>query len=537
VICSNSAAAPAVARDPRRWLTLIAMTGSLSMVLLDETIVGVALPTIQRDLDLSPGGLQWVVNAYLLVFAVLVAVGGRLADMFNRVHVFLAGAAVFVAASASAGMAASELWLLAGRAAQGAGAALMVPPTTAIVVNAFRVDERGRAMGLYAGVSMIFLSLGPLVGGFLSDYLTWRCVFFVNLPVGLLTVLLTLHARPEGRVGGGQHMDWVGAALLVPGLSAIVLALMESNAWGWDAPQTVVLLLGGAALLAAFVLGQLRVAQPLLELRLFPGRNFSADAVVLFCAQFALLGLSVFGAIYIQNVLGFSPVGAGLALLPLTLPLLAVSPVAGRLYDRLGPRGVVTGGCVLLGGAYLYSALIVGHRDYLLALPGLLASGAGIGLAMSPSSTDALNAATRDLRGQASGAIQTVRQVGGTIGLAIAGTVVAGVFQSSLESGLAHSGATHAKIAVVERILAEDPATQARAAASAHPDKVAQITAIAKDAITDAIASSYAVGAGVMLLAAIVAWRRLRKVAYDDDEPVGAAAAAVAKGSNLRPTP
>jgi MFS family permease len=210
---ANTAAAE---RDPRRWLTLIAMTGSLSMVLLDETVVGVALPTIQRDLDLSPAGLQWVVNAYLLVLAVLVAAGGRLSDMFNRVHVFLAGVAVFVGASALTGLADSELWLLTGRAVQGVGAALMVPPTAAIVTGAFHVDERGRAMGLYAGVSMIFLSLGPLIGGFLTDYLSWRWVFFVNLPLGVATVLLTLRAGPDGRVERGQRMDWLGAGMLVP---------------------------------------------------------------------------------------------------------------------------------------------------------------------------------------------------------------------------------------------------------------------------------------------------------------------------------
>jgi Na+/melibiose symporter-like transporter len=344
-------------------------------------------------------------------------------------------------------------------------------------------------------------------------------VFFVNLPLGVITVLLTLRAGPGGRVEGGQRMDWVGAAMLVPGLTALVLALMQSHEWGWGSPQTVVLLAAGTALLVAFVVAQLRVAQPLVELRLFRGRNFSADAFVLFCCQFALIGLAIFGAIYIQTVIGFSPVGAGLALLPLTLPLLGISPGAGRLYDRLGPGGIVALGCALLAAAYVYQALVAGQYDYWLLLPGLAASGIGIGLAMSPTSTDAMNAAARELRGQASGAIQTVRQTGGTIGLAIAGTVVANVYRSSLEADLADAGASTAQISAIERILAEGPETQARAAASARPEDVAQITAIAKDAFTDAVAASYVVAAGVMLIAAVVAWLRLRKVAYTDDEP------------------
>jgi MFS family permease len=276
-------------------------------------------------------------------------------------------------------------------------------------------------------------------------------------------------------------------------------------------------LVAGAALSGAFIAAQLRARQPLVELRLFAGRNFGADAFVLFCCQFALLALSVFGAIYIQNVIGFSAIGAGLALLPLTLPLLVTAPAAGRLYDRLGPRGLVAAGCVLIAATYLYSALIAGHADYWRLLPGLMAIGIGIGLTMSPASTDAMNAAAPAVRGQASGAIQTVRQVGGTIGLPIAGAVVTSLFISSLESGLARTGASTAKIALAARVLSEDPATQARAAAATRPDDLAQITRIVRHAITDGISASYA--AAVMLIAGVVAWLRLRKVAYTDDEP------------------
>jgi MFS family permease len=197
----------------RSWWVLIAMTGSLSMVLLDQTVVSVALPSIQRDLDLSQTQLQWVVNAYLLAIAALVAVGGRLSDMVDRVKVFLLGVVVFAATSALAGVAIDEAWILIARGIQGVGAALMIPASAALVVNAFPVEGRGRAMGIYAGVSMIFLSLGPLVGGLLTEW-TWRAVFWINVPVAIVTVLTTLAARPDGRVRGGQRLD-------VPGLVAL----------------------------------------------------------------------------------------------------------------------------------------------------------------------------------------------------------------------------------------------------------------------------------------------------------------------------
>jgi EmrB/QacA subfamily drug resistance transporter len=506
----------------RRWWLLAAMTGTLSMILLDTTVVSVALPSIQRDLDMGQTELQWVVNAYLLALAALVAVGGRLSDMIDRVGVLIAGIVVFVLSSAACGLAQSTEALIAARAVEGVGAAMMVPPTAAIVISAFGIAERGRAMGIYSGVSMIFLSLGPLVGGVLTEHLDWRWVFWVNLPVGAVTIALIAITRPEGGVERGQRLDLPGLATLVPGLAALVLALMQSSRWGWGSPATLVLLGGGLALLAAFVVVERHAGQPLVQLRLFASRNFRGDTLVLFCVQFALVGLTVFGAIYAQDLLGFDPVEAGLALLPLTLPLLVAAPLAGRLYDRIGPRWPAAIGTLLAGAGFAWQALVLHDFSYALLVPGYVLVGVGIGLVMSPTNTDAMSSAPPALRGQASGVIQTVRQVGGTVGLAIVGTIVANVQHDRLRELLLGAGDPVGQVRVVERVLAEDSGDR-RAIVAAVPRADAQtVLESARDAVTDGIAAAYWASAAVMAVAAVVACAVLRRVRYAE-EPVAAA--------------
>jgi EmrB/QacA subfamily drug resistance transporter len=502
----------------RRWWILAAMTGTLSLILLDQTVVSVALPTIQRELDTTQTELQWVVNAYLLSLAALVAVGGRLADMFNRVGVLIAGIVLFVGSSAACGLAQSETFLIAARAVQGVGAAMMLPPTGAIVINTFAPGERGKAMGVYAGISMIFLSLGPLVGGLLTDYASWRWVFWVNLPVGAATIAMILGTRPDGRVPPGQRLDVPGLLTLVPGLAAIVLALMQSNTWGWGSPATLLLLAGGLLLLVAFVALETRVPNPLVQLRLFLTRNFRGDTLVLFCIQFALTGITVFGAIYAQDLLGFDPVQAGLALLPLTIPVLIVAPISGRLYDRIGPRGPVTVGMLLVGASLFWIAAVQHEFSFWVLVPGYVVAGVGIALVMSPSNTDAMNAAPSELRGQASGVVQTVRQVGGTVGLAVVGTIVANVQNDRLTDFLLGIGEPANQVPKLEGLLAQETETKQSVAAGIPHAEQQQLLDGARDAITDGISVAYWVCGGVMVVGAIAAWAILRRHAYPEED-------------------
>lgn len=332
-----------ITEENRRWWILITMTGSLSMMLIDQTVVSVALPTMQRDLDLTTTGVQWVVNAYLLSIAVFVALGGRAGDILGNVRIFRLGALMFVVSSAACGFAQSETWIIVARALQGIGAAMMTPASGAIVINSFGPGERGRAMGVYAGVSMLFLALGPLIGGLLVQSVSWRAVFFVNLPVGIaMLALAQVTMRPDRPQGG--RVDWVGAPLIVFGIGALVLALMQSRAWGWGSTAVIGLLVAAAVLIPATIAWELRQREPLVQLRLFANSNFRGDNVALAAIQFAITGVSVFGAIWVQDVLGFDAIEAGLSLLPLTIPLLLIAPRIGVVYDRIGPRLPVAAG-------------------------------------------------------------------------------------------------------------------------------------------------------------------------------------------------
>ncbi|MDA0184031.1 MFS transporter [Solirubrobacter phytolaccae] len=410
----------------RRWWVLATMAGSLSMIMIDQTVVSVALPSMRRDLDLSPVGAQWVVNVYLLVLAMLVVIGGRLGDLVGPARTFRLGVALFVGASAFCALAVGGASLVLARGLQAAGAALMVPATGAILTNTFAPSERGRAMGIYSGSTMVFLALGPLVGGLLTELFSWRAVFFVNLPVGALTLAFA-HVALAGGAGetrSGGRFDWPGAASLVAAIGALVLALMQAQVWGWGSVVTLGAIVVAVAATLAFVLVERRVPEPLVSPALWRKGNTAVDNVVLAALQFALVGLTVFGAIWVQSVLGYGAIAAGLSLLPLTVPLLIVAPLAGRLYDRHGPRLLLAGGTALMGLSLLWLAVMLHTHSFGWIAPGYVGVGVALGLAISPAATDALAAAGREERGEASGVSQMSRQLGGAVGMAVLGAIV-----------------------------------------------------------------------------------------------------------------
>ncbi len=521
-----------ITADNRRWWVLGTMTGSLSMILIDQTVVAVALPTIQRDLEMTTVGLQWIVNAYLLALAATVALGGRIGDLIGNARAFRIGALVFVGASAACGFAQGEAWIIAARAVQGLGAALMTPATGALVANAFRPSERGRAMGIYAGVSMAFLALGPLIGGLLTEGVSWRAVFFVNLPVGLaMLAAAQFTLRDEPRPAERPSIDWGGAPLLVLGLGSLVLGLMQSRPWGWDSPATIGLLAASAILLPLTVLWELRQREPLVQLRLFAIRNFLADNLVLAGVQFALTGVAVFGALWVQNVLGFTPIESGLSLLPLTLPVLVLAPRAGALYDRIGPRAPVAIGCLLVAASLLWAAVVLHERSYGWLVPGYVLMGIGLGIMMTPANADAMNAVLPQLRSQASGVLQTTRMVGATIGVAVMGTIIAnGQNRRIAEVVESRLGVPPRDVNVIERAINEAAAS----GASTHglPKQLLSFLSPLLDAVTASVASAFAVAAGVMAAAAVIALALLRHRRATDAEPEeGADAATVAAGA------
>jgi EmrB/QacA subfamily drug resistance transporter len=435
-----------ITEDNRKWWTLGAMCFALFMIMLDNTVVNVALPSIQKDLGASISGLEWTVNGYTLSFAVLLATGGRLGDIFGRRRMFLTGVVVFAASSATAGLAPDETSLVVSRIVQGVGAALMMPGTLSIITDAFPAHERGKAMGTWAGVSALALAIGPVLGGFLTEHVSWRAIFYLNIPVAIGAVTATLFAVRESRDRTvGTEVDYPGVAVLTLGLTALVLALVEGNSWGWGSTAIIGLLVGAAVALPAFVWVENRVKAPMVRFDLLSDRNFLGAVVVALIITFAMMGVFFFLALYMQDILKYSPLEAGVRFLPSTLMIVGVAPVAGRLADRYGPRWLIAGGLTLVAASLFVFSGIAVDSGYLDLLPGFMLLGVGVAMTMSPMTSAAMNAVSVDKAGIASGVLSMFRMVGGSLGVAITGAIFQGLVSSQLGTLLVGSGVTAAQ--------------------------------------------------------------------------------------------
>lgn len=486
----------------RRWWTLGAMCFALFMVMLDNTVVNVALPSIQRELRASLAGLEWTVNAYTLTFAVLLVTGGRLGDILGRRRVFLAGVVIFAASSAAIGVSPNQAALVAGRAVQGVGAALMMPGTLSIISSVFPPEERGRAIGTWAGVSGLALAIGPVVGGALTEYVSWRAIFFLNLPVAVAAIVVTLFAAPESRDESTQHrIDYLGIATLSLGLSALVLALVEGNAWGWGSARIVALLVTAAVGLAAFVVVERRAAEPMVDFRFFRSRTFLGANAVAFIVSFAMLAMFFFLALYMQNILGYSAVEAGVRFLPSTLMIILVAPIAGRLADRIGPRWLIAVGLSLVGTAMLLLTGLRVDTGYGHLLPPFMLMGVGIALTMSPMSTAAMNSVAVEKAGVASGILSMNRMVGGTFGVAALGALFQHLARNRLGELLAGSGLPPS---LREELVRHLGSAQERMG-SADPVLAARVGRAASEAFVYALSGGMWLSASLAFSGAVVA--------------------------------
>jgi EmrB/QacA subfamily drug resistance transporter len=471
------------------------MCFALFMIMLDNTVVNVALPSIQKDLGSSISGLEWTVNAYTLSFAVLLVTGGRLGDIFGRRRMFLFGVVVFGLSSAFIGFSQSEAWLVGGRAAQGIGAAFMMPATLSIISNAFPPQERGRAIGTWAGVSAMALAIGPVVGGFLVENVSWQSIFFLNVPVAAVAVWVTLAATRESRDESSSHqVDLPGVFTISIALGALVLALVEGNTWGWTSFGVIGLLAVSAFSVVAFVLTERRVKNPMLDFSYFRSRTFFGANLVAFLVTFAMFGMFLYIALYMQNVLGYSPLEAGVRFLPTTLVIMVLGPVAGRLSDRVGPRPLLTLGLTTVAGALLWQSFIQVDTSYWFLLPAFVLMGVGIAFVMSPMSTAAMNAVDRTKAGAASGVLSMTRMVGGTLGVAVIGAMVSAIGRGRLADLLPQ--ATSGQLDTLSDALGTN--------GGAHVPAVAQKAM--NLAYTDALGTALIVAAAVALLGAVLAW-------------------------------
>jgi EmrB/QacA subfamily drug resistance transporter len=415
-----------VTEENKKWWTLAAVSVGLFMIMLDNTIVNVALPSIRRSLGMSLESLEWIVAGYALTFAAFMLTGGKLADYVGRRLIFMVGLVVFTGASLACGLAPNGGFLIGARVVQGLGGALMNPATLSIITATFAPRERGRAIGIWAGVSAMALAIGPLVGGLLVEHVNWNWIFFINVPVGIVGFLTAPVFIEETRdTSREQRLDFPGLLASAVGLFSLTYAFIEANNYGWTSGR----ILGAFALaivaLVAFLVLERRQRIPMLDLSLFRNRTFGGANGAMLFVGLAMFGTFFYVSLYMQNVLGYSPVQAGASFLPMTLLIILIAPRAGALTDRIGSRWLVGFGMTMLAVMLFYYTELGAHESFWKILPGLLIGGVGMGSTMTPLTAAAMSAVAVDKAGVGSAVLNSARQVGGSLGIAVMGSIVA----------------------------------------------------------------------------------------------------------------
>ena len=421
----------------RKWWTLVAVCTATFMLLLDITIVNVALPSIERDLNASLTDLQWVIDAYALTLAALLLTAGSLADLVGRRRVFLIGLVIFTFASVLCGLAGSPLDLNLARALQGVGGAFMFATALALLASAYSGRDRGTAFGLWGATTGAAVAVGPLVGGLLTEGIGWEAIFFVNVPIGILAVVLTLMRVEESKDPDAGGLDLPGTVLFSTALFLLIFGLIRGNPEGWGSATIVAALTGAVVLLVAFVVVERRRKQPMLDLTLFRKPGFVGASVAAFVLSASMFAMFLYLTLYIQNILGYSALQSGVRFLPVTLVSFAVAPVSGKFAGRVGVRWFIAGGLALVGtGLLLMDGLEVGD-DWTALLAGFLVAGGGIGLVNPALATAAIGVVDPRRSGMASGINSTFRQVGIATGIAAWGAI----FQRVVRDEFVHEAA------------------------------------------------------------------------------------------------
>jgi EmrB/QacA subfamily drug resistance transporter len=414
-----------MSRARSNWTLGIVSVG-LFMVVLDNLVVSVALPSIHRDLHASIQTLEWTVNAYVLTYAAFLLTGAALGDRFGRRRMFMAGLSIFTGASAAAALAPTSATLVAARAVQGLGAAIVTPLTLTLLAAAFPAEKRGMAIGVWSGISGSAVALGPVVGGAVVQGISWHWIFWLNVPIGLVLIPLARLRLAESR-GPNAHLDLPGLGLASSGAFGVVFGLVRAQSIGWTSPTVLTCLIGGAALLGAFVAVELRSPAPMLPMEFFGKRSFAVTNVVSVSMYFGMFGSIFFLSQFLQNVLGNTPLQAGLKLLVWTGATMVVAPIAGVLSERYEARWFMVAGLSLQAAALGWLATLISlDTPYSSMLIPFVMGGAGMALVFAPSANAVLSSVRVDQAGQASGATNAVREVGGVLGVAVLATVFTG---------------------------------------------------------------------------------------------------------------
>ncbi len=502
--------APATALDPRRWWTLAVLCMSLLIIVVDNTIVNVALPTLVRELGTSVSELQWVVDAYTLVFAGLLLLAGTLGDKFGRRRSLLAGLAVFGAASAAAAFANGVTELVTARAVMGGAAAFIMPATLSILTNVFTdATERAAAIGMWAGVAGVGVALGPVLGGFLLDHFWWGSVFIVNVPIVVIALVAVRAIVPESRSRDHARLDWLGGLLSIVGLVSLVWAIIEAPTHGWTAPETIVGAVVAVVSITAFVTWERRVPDPMLDVRFFRNARFSAASATIMLMFFALFGFIFLSTQFLQFVLGYSPFSAGLRTLPFAGAMILAAPSSSKVVEVLGTKRTVVVGMLTFATGLIVASTSTVASGYPRLGIAMLLMGAGLGLAAPPATESIMGSLPPDRAGVGSAMNDTTREVGGALGVAIIGSLMSSIYASQVADHLPRNVAPN-----VAR-EAEDSIGAALGVSSTMGRAGVGIADAAREAFVHAMSRASLITAVVSIAGAVVAWRFLPARAVD----------------------
>jgi EmrB/QacA subfamily drug resistance transporter len=427
----------------KRWWTLIAMSLATFMTYLDNTVVNVAIPTIQRDLHLTFSGLEWVVSSYLLVIAGLLLAGGRAADVFGRKRVFLIGLTIFTLSSLSAGLAGSAGLLIASRAVQGLGAAMLMPATLAIVQATFtEPGERTRAIGIWGAVGALALGFGPVIGGVISEHIRWGWIFLINVPIGIVTFAIALAVAGESHGNtASRRLDWPGLAASSAALFALTYALIDGQDRGWTSSPILAAFAAAAVCFIGFLVIEARSEHPMVPLSMFGYREFTGGNGTMMGWSFGVLGIYIFTSVYLQTILGFSPVKAGLSFVPMALCIALSAGLAPQVVRLLGRNRTVSLGVFIMVVGLCLFAMLGDHASFASLMPGFVVFGLGGGLMTVPLTEAVLVATSPERGGVASALLNESREVGGLLGITVIGAVLRSVESGSLRGGASEATA------------------------------------------------------------------------------------------------
>jgi EmrB/QacA subfamily drug resistance transporter len=503
----------------RRWLILAVLCFSLLVIVLDNSILNVAIPTIIDELNATNSQIQWMVDSYTLVFAGLLLTAGSLGDRFGRRGALQTGFVIFGLGSVASALATSADQLIATRALMGIGGAFIMPATLSIITNVFPANERGKAIGIWAGVAGLGGALGPLTGGFLVEHFYWGSVFLVNVPIVVVGLIAGFFLIPTSKDPSAPKLDPVGALLSIVGLTALLYAIIEAPTEGWTSPRIMTVFGLGLVLIVAFGLWERHSEHPMLDITFFKNPRFTAASGSITLVFFAMFGSIFVLTQYLQFVLGYSPLETGIRMLPFAATMMVVAPSSARIVERFGTKATVTTGMLFVTGGLVSMASLQVDTEYVGIAWRLMLMAAGMGLVMAPATDSVMGSLPLAKAGVGSAVNDTTRQVGGALGVAIIGSVLTSIYGTKIAEFFAGTAAPADAVAGAQSSLGG--AYRVAEAVSAQPEgaaRAASLVSTANQAYVDALHAGVLVAAGVTLFGAVVALVFLPAHARRDDE-------------------